>query len=396
MKNHTIKVNNFDNHLLITVTDMSNLIDHIPAMVYRAVLTDQGIVLIKDRKNFTLPTLRFGNHKNYVKQITSTYSRDGLNNGVLAVGAKGSGKSMLAEEIGNWLINQDVPVILVDEPMSSQKLSLIIRAVGPCMVYFDEFGKVFDDDDKRQALLPLFSDTSFTGVMFIATGNDADEFSDYLWNRPQRFRYCINYEGGIGFDVLDDVLKTMQVAPELHAAFHLYLRSEHSALNMDALLCVVRESAGFTDVNALATHLEILNVPSFPRTLWNISKVEILDAGDADENGVGYDIYHDRDYNTLSLRESVRVGHRGKGDDSDLLSKIVPLVYPINHESFSVVIKCHRTIRVTLSFDLGNHTVDTGLKGHGTAEDNNPDKDSDALAYGRMVMSSSPLSKYMQ
>ncbi|MCY1289251.1 hypothetical protein D9M68_18440 [compost metagenome] len=388
MKDSTLKVNNFDNHLLITVTDNSNLIDHIPAMVYRAVLAEQGIVLIKDRKNFKLPALRFGKHKNHVKQITATYDRDGNNNGVMAIGEKGSGKSMLAEEIGNWLINQDVPVILVDSYMSAQKLSLVIRAVGPCMVYFDEFGKVYDDDDKRGALLPLFSDTSFTGVMFIATGNDSEEFSNYLYNRPQRFRYCISYEPGIRDDVLEDILTTMQVNKELHLAFRKYVRREHRRLNMDSLLCVVRESAGVRDPNTLADRCEILNVPDFPRLQWNVSNVEILDEGDSEETGFGYELNHRTSNNLFTVREGLRVGFRGGWTDEDV-NTMKELEYPTDVDKFEIVVKGVRTFRVTFTFDLGDHEVVSCVKGRGTEEDNAPQ---DSLAFGGYASSSSMLS----
>lgn len=368
MESSTLKVNNFDNHLLITITDNSNIIDHIPAMVYRAALTEHGIVLIKDRKNFKLPQLRFGKHKDHVKQITSTYDRDGNNNGIMAIGEKGTGKSMLAEEIGNWLINQDVPVVLVDQFMSAQKLSLVIRAIGPCMVYFDEFGKVYDDDDKRGALLPLFSDTSFSGVMFVATGNTSDEFSDYLYNRPQRFRYCISYKSGIRDDVLDDILETMQVNKELHTAFRKYVRRENRTLNMDSLLCVVRESAGVRDPNVLADRCEILNVPDFPRLQWNVSDVEILDAGDSEEKGFGYELSHRHSNNIITLREGLRIGYRG-GRSEDDIETMKELTYPTDAETYEVILKGERTMRITFTYDLGDHEIVSGIKGRGIEGD---------------------------
>lgn len=191
MNQSLIDIDNHDDQVVIVGTDQSNLVDHVPAMVYKACIRPYGIVLIKDRKQFTLPQLRFGKHKRYVQQITNTYDREGRANSVLLSGAKGTGTSLMAEELGSWMIKQDLPVIMVSEPMTAEELSIIIKAVGPCMVYFDEFGKVYHEVPARERLLGLFSDTSFVGVMFVITGNSPNEFSDILHRRPQRFMYCI-------------------------------------------------------------------------------------------------------------------------------------------------------------------------------------------------------------
>jgi len=285
----SITINNYDNVLTISVTDQSNTIDHVPAMVYKAVLRDK-IILIKDRPSFTLPQLRFGRHKRYFNQITSNYSKEGNSTGVLLYGQKGSGKSLMAEEIGNWMIKQDLPVVMIDAPMSAEEIRIIIRAIGPCMIYIDEFGKVYSDKEDRQRMLTLFSDTSFTGVMFAITGNDSEEFSEYLFCRPQRFRYAISYEGGVDQETLADILKTMSIPESLHAAFKYYARSCRGHLNYDSLLCAIRESAGLTDANELAARLEILNVPKFPVTEWQIENLEFDDASIIDNPGYGYHV----------------------------------------------------------------------------------------------------------
>lgn len=285
--NH-ITINNYDSHLAIRANDTSNTIDHIPAMVYKAGIIEGTIVMIKERPTFKLPALRFGAHKSYVKQITAAYDRDASAMGVLAAGHKGSGKSLLAEELGAWLITQDIPVIMVTIPMSAEELKVILSAVGPCMVYFDEIGKVYKEE-KRAQLLPLFSDTSLTGVMFVITGNSSEEFSEYLINRPQRFRYAINFKGGFDTATMDDVLQTMKVDPALHAGFHAYAREHGSSLNYDSLLCVVRESAGCKNTDEVYAKTDILNVPPFPICKWNIERVTVTGVKDG-YSGYGYKV----------------------------------------------------------------------------------------------------------
>jgi hypothetical protein len=271
-----ININSYDNHLLITGVDQSNLIDHVPAMVYRARMTREGLVLIKDRPNFTLPQLRFGKHNRYFSAICAEYDPLGSSTGVLLAGHKGSGKSLMAEELGNWMIKRDLPVIMIDDDLCHHTINLIIRAVGPCMVLFDEFGKVYSDEDKRNRLLTVFSDTSYVGVMFVITGNCREEFGEFLVNRPQRFRFAIHYESGVDVELACDVLKKMQVREEMHETLLAYVQGQqiqHGGLNIDSFLAVVRASANCKTVAELEEVTEIMNVPRMVKKEWRVISV---------------------------------------------------------------------------------------------------------------------------
>jgi len=303
MQKSSITVNNYDNILTISVTDQSNTIDHVPAMVYKAVVRDK-IILIKDRPSINLPQLRFGRHKRYFNQITAGYNKDGNSTGVLLYGQKGTGKSLMAEELGNWMIKQDLPVVMIDTPMTAGEIRIVIQAVGPCMIYIDEFGKVYHDMEDRQRMLTLFSDSSFQGTMFVITGNESEEFSEYLFNRPQRFRYAISYNGGIDKETLEDILKTMSIPESLHAGFHQYVSGHNRNLNYDSLMCAIRESAGLTNANELAERLEILNVPDFPVTQWFVDKMDVL-SKDLPDDEFGYHVYMCRE-GRLALHEERR------------------------------------------------------------------------------------------
>jgi len=386
----SISINNFDNHMVIRMNDESNLIDHVPAMVYKASIGRPGIIMVKDRPNFTLPQLRFGKHNARVKQITASYDRFGKSNGVLLHGLKGSGKSLLAEELGNWMIAQDLPVIMVTEPMGAEELGIIIKAIGPCMVYFDEFGKTYNEKVERERLLPLFSDTSFLGVMFVITGNEAEEFSDYLVNRPQRFRYNIGFGTSIDLETLHDIMSKMQVSEHLHKAFEAYVKRESGKLNFDSLLCVIRESAGCKDAIEVADMCEILNVPDFPRMQWFISHVEVVDTPE-DYVGFGYmmhGIRHGRGDMSIKIQESRRnadVSFLSFGNaKSDPLLKDAMLHIENLEESEGtrvVEYKGLRTFRITLTYGFEYNSSTLNL----SAVDSFNEKDENKLpGIGRM------------
>lgn len=365
----SISINNFDNHMIIRANDESNLIDHVPAMVYKASIGRPGIIMVKDRPNFVLPQLRFGKHNARFKQITASYDRSGKSNGVLLHGMKGSGKSLMAEELGNWFITQDLPVIMITEPMGAEELSIIIKAVGPCMVLFDEFGKTYSEKVERERLLPVFSDTSFVGVMFVVTGNEAEEFSEYLVNRPQRFRFNIGFGSAIDLDTLHDILAKMQVSEHLHKAFEAYVKREARGLNFDALLCVIRESAGCKDAIEVADLCEILNVPDFPRMTWFVSKVEVLDTPE-DKAGFGYNVQSIR-HSATNL--SVKINEQRKSESMSFLSMVNtsdPLakeglldINDLNETDGTKVIeyKGYRSFKITLSYGFAYDTVGASL-----------------------------------
>ncbi len=367
MKKASIAINNYDNHLVISVNDQSNLIDHVPAMVYKVALSREGILMIKDRPKFTLPQLRFGKHNTYFRRISASYDRYGKSNGVLLQGAKGSGKSLMAEELGNWMISQDLPVIMITAPLGAEELAIIIKAVGPCMVYFDEFGKVYHDPVERERLLPLFSDTSYEGVMFVITGNEPEEFSTYLVNRPQRFRYCISYSNSFDKETLDDILTTMQVTPELHPAFYAYCIGRTVAdLNFDALMCVIRESAGCKDANEVADLCDILNVPDFPRMQWYVSAVEASEPSpEAAHTGYSINTYPSLAGITVVVNESSGTLTFGYGrDNDDTLSKNQSIVLDdLDPEEGTRKVFCqgHRTFEITLTYGFIKHCPDAIL-----------------------------------
>lgn len=365
-----ITINNYDGHILLNHVDQSNLIDHVPAMVYRATISPHGIVLIKDRKIFDLPSIRYGKHKKYFQQITSSYDRNSSSTGVMLMGEKGSGKSLLAEEIGNWMIRQDIPVISIGYPIAAEELMIIIRAVGPCMVYFDEFGKIYSEGDntncRKEMLLPLFSDTSLTGVIFVITGNDQREFSSYLVSRPQRFRFLIRYGHGVGSDVVDDVLETMKVPEMFHEYLHYYTKGY--CPNLDSFLCVVRETAGCKNIEELVERCEILNVGTLPEVKWRVSNVVNLSEKSAEE--IYWDINFDQNKKMLHLIEGT--SRNFKQSSSSQRTKI-HVTLPETEEPFSVTIAGKQSFEVELTYGFEVSQVITCHYPNPTVEEDSDD-----------------------
>ncbi len=176
--------------------EIGEAIDHLSAGVYRLHVEDtpfgSKISLNKAGKNFVVSDTRYGDHNDIVDMIVSDYDRVGVPVGVLAVGMKGSGKTMLCQDISNRLIAKGLPVIIIDSTISPHIVRAIAELVGPCVFFFDEFGKVYREQEVREGFLGIFGDPKLVGRMFLLTGNYKSEFSDFVLDRPTRIKYRID------------------------------------------------------------------------------------------------------------------------------------------------------------------------------------------------------------
>jgi hypothetical protein len=248
-----------DTHLAVSGINTTGQIDHIPAHVYTLTTDPFGtLILVKDRKRFKVPEKKYGKHTRYFNILTKRYDRLNPTLGVLLVGKKGSGKSLLAEDVGNWGLNQDIPVLLVNEPIHPNLIHSALSVIGPCIIYFDEFGKVYSDEDKRNMMLAFFSDSSHTGVLNIVTGNGVDEISEYMMNRPGRFEFRFNFQRTLALAFMD-IARDFHLSGEIES---LFLRTMiHREATMDIALKLAPYLRDCKTLDEALDMFDILNVP---------------------------------------------------------------------------------------------------------------------------------------
>jgi hypothetical protein len=215
----------------ITPVKSDTLRDHLPAAIYTIAVTEDGIGLKHFRGRFKTPGKIYGSHAARKKQVLETYDSRNGSTGVILTGAKGTGKSLLTEDIANAMIDRGVPVIYIEDGFPPTAIRHIVRTAGPCMVVFEEFGKIYPipaDPRERNGqsdLLSLFSDSSLNKVLFIVTENAKETISPLYFSRPDRFLFWFRYEPP-KMEVLKSVLGddfVMQAA--LEAYLSCYLRS---------------------------------------------------------------------------------------------------------------------------------------------------------------------------
>lgn len=178
------------------------VLDHIPAAVYSINMTREGgIFLEKIRDKFTVPAKIYGRLEKYTEVLTGDFTKEcrsaGKTTGVLLTGDKGSGKSLLCEKVANKILASGVPVIVIESVLPAFAIRQTIRAIGPCVVIFDEFEKMYpvshDTRPDQSELLTIFSDSSLKGVMFMLTANQASHVSQFIIHRSGRVKRWIRF-----------------------------------------------------------------------------------------------------------------------------------------------------------------------------------------------------------
>lgn len=140
----------------------------------------------------------YGSHERRLHRIINTYTRlEGSRSlGILLSGDKGMGKSLMLRMLSHAVQEQlSLPVVLVDS--NTPGIVTFLNTLGPCLIVFDEFEKVFsydEDSDAQSQFLSLFDGTSTVSRLYAVSINDIEDVSDYMINRPGRFHYHIRFD----------------------------------------------------------------------------------------------------------------------------------------------------------------------------------------------------------
>lgn len=145
--------------------------------------------------DFVVPDKIYGDTEITAQRILNTYQdRPNKNTGVLLVGNKGSGKTLLAKMISEKATKENIPTILINDNFDNTEFITVIQSITqPCVVIFDEFEKNYNKEEQGYLLTML--DGVFNGSkLFIFTSNSKWQICDYMFNRPGRIYYSIEYK----------------------------------------------------------------------------------------------------------------------------------------------------------------------------------------------------------
>lgn len=292
----------------------------LPAGVYRLGFDEKTEQLWFENvsTSFDLPEKIYGeSYKAYANVVYRKYRDSKQNLGFLMTGTKGSGKSMIAEIIGNKVIQSLRPVIMLNGEFSIQVLERASKIAGPCMFYWDEFSKYLDRDKQNQ-LLPFFSSTNIKETLFVIADNETNQLSPYILDRPGRFRYHIRFSG-ISRDLCDEICKEHGITNK-EILEHIYAYIAENKISIDVMRVLAQETKECKDYKEYLARFDLLNIPkpTFKELLVTITFPTGLSAEEMEEHKKQFKVIKTSSEEvTVSfddLRENLHCGRRWENE----------------------------------------------------------------------------------
>lgn len=170
----------------------SDILNQLPVANYVLKFDPMSGFYLDKTESFKLPDKIYGDCNANAARVLNTYRDRTRNTGVLLVGQKGSGKTLLMRKIS---IDSNLPVIIINSNFTGDTFNSFLSAITqPCIILFDEFEKIYDKKSQEQ-VLTLFDGTYQSNKLFLITSNNKWTLDDNMKNRPGRIYYLFEFGG---------------------------------------------------------------------------------------------------------------------------------------------------------------------------------------------------------
>jgi hypothetical protein len=213
--------------------------DTLPPKTFALKVDAQRGFYLEIVEDFKLPKKVYGNTLKLTDRILYTFLNRENSTGVLLVGEKGSGKTLLARSLSLEGANRDIPTIVINSAYTGDQFNSLIQSINqPCIVLFDEFEKIYDSDSQEK-ILTLLDGVFQSKKLFILTSNDKFRIDVNMRNRPGRVYYLLEFKGldeSFIREYCKDNLKNLSHLEEL-----IKISSLFDIFNFDLLVAFVEE-----------------------------------------------------------------------------------------------------------------------------------------------------------
>lgn len=195
--------------------DSENLKDNLTPAVYTVQFSDMaGYYLTYHLEKFSEPSHIYGSSASKIEKIVNTFQLRDKSTGVLLTGDKGSGKSLISNLSANKAIALGYPVIVINESYTGANFNEFIESIGDCVLFFDEFGKVYSDEDDQESLLTLLDGTTSAKRLVLMTENKERLISEFIIGRTGRVFYHFRFDK-LEKSVIKEYCKALAVSEEV-------------------------------------------------------------------------------------------------------------------------------------------------------------------------------------
>lgn len=218
--------------------------DLTPGMVYN-IKVDRytDAISLEESAGLSLPSKVYCTPRDerFMEKVINSYnlSENGFT-GVMLVGLKGSGKTVMAKMIAN---NSGLPIINIDKNIRPYILRNLVSMLGDTSVcfLFDELDKVLEDYDDSVLLQVLDGSDTKGKHMILFTCNDNNEISEYLIDRCSRIRYWREFDEmspSLIMEVLNDKLNDKKEVKSLTD----FIKDNFEVCSFDNIASFVKEA----------------------------------------------------------------------------------------------------------------------------------------------------------
>jgi hypothetical protein len=190
----------------------------------------------------------YGDTTRNADRIINTFlDRAGRSTGVMLTGEKGSGKTLLARTLSLNCAAQGIPTIVINSAWKGDQFNKLIQDIDqPCMILFDEFEKVYDEDD-QESILTLMDGVYPMQKMFVLTCNDKWRVDKHMRNRPGRIYYMLDFKGLEEAFIREYCADNLLAHYQQHTDSICTLASLFDQFNFDMLKAMVEEINRYGD-----------------------------------------------------------------------------------------------------------------------------------------------------
>ena len=146
-----------DNGGLISVANGNlKVSDSLPPYTYTISQDEYKNFYLKKIEYLEVPRRVYGDSIKLKDRILNTFSKRNDSLGVLLLGTKGSGKTLLSKLISIEARQKGIPTIVINQPYTGDNFNTFIQNIDTeCVIIFDEFEKVYDREHQKHVLTLL-------------------------------------------------------------------------------------------------------------------------------------------------------------------------------------------------------------------------------------------------
>ena len=203
-------------------------------------------ISLEETSGLSLPSKVYCTQRDerFIDKVINSYnlSESGFT-GVMLVGLKGSGKTVMAKVIAN---KSGLPIINIDKNIRPYILRNLVEKLGDTSVcfLFDELDKILEDYDDSVLLQVLDGSDTKGKHMILFTCNDDNKISEYLIDRCSRIRYWRKFDEmspSLIMEVLNDKLNDKKEVKSLTD----FIKDNFEVCSFDNIVSFVKEANNY-------------------------------------------------------------------------------------------------------------------------------------------------------